>query len=90
MFRTIPTVVLGSLVSILLASPLSARAQGVVLPLPEKDQQEITTHLGPGVVGAAVPSKPVGGTGYWLAEGVYYRPFYSGGQVVYQIVTNPS
>jgi len=60
MFRTIPTVVLGSLVSILLASPLSARAQGVVLPLPPKDQQEITKHLGPGVVGAAVPSKAVG------------------------------
>jgi len=47
MFRTIPTVVLGSLVSILLASPLSA-------------------------------------------DGVYYRPYYSGGQVVYQIVTKPS
>ena len=32
--RTISTVVLGSLVSILLASPLSAGAQGMVLPLP--------------------------------------------------------
>lgn len=60
MFRAIPTVAFCSLVSSVLAFPQSARADGMVLPLPAKDQQEITTHLGPGVVGAAVPSKPVG------------------------------
>jgi len=32
----------------------------------------------------------VGSTGYWFSDGVYYRPFYSGSQVVTQIVTNPS
>jgi hypothetical protein len=49
MFRTIPTVVLGSPVLSLLASPLSVHA-----------------------------------------DGVYYRPYYSGGQVVCQIVVNPT
>jgi hypothetical protein len=49
MFRTILTVVLGSVLLSLLASPLAAHA-----------------------------------------DGVYYRPYYSGGQVVYQIEVNPS
>lgn len=38
----------------------SVRADDAVLPLPAKDQQEITAHLGAGVVGRALPSKPVG------------------------------
>jgi hypothetical protein len=37
----------------------SARAQGVVLPLPPQDLQKITARLGPGVVGIALPSKPI-------------------------------
>lgn len=37
----------------------SARAQGVVLQLPPQDQQNITAQLGPGVVGAALPSQPI-------------------------------
>ncbi len=37
----------------------SARAQGVVLPLPPEDQQKITAKLGPGVVGNALPSRPI-------------------------------
>jgi hypothetical protein len=37
----------------------SARAQGVILPLPPEDQQNITAKLGPGVVGNALPSKPI-------------------------------
>jgi hypothetical protein len=36
-----------------------ARAQGPVLPLPAADQQELTTYLGPGVVGAALPSEQI-------------------------------
>jgi hypothetical protein len=36
-----------------------ARAQGVVLPLPPEDQQNITAQLGPNVVGAALPSQPI-------------------------------
>jgi hypothetical protein len=37
----------------------TARAQGVVLQLPPEDQQRITTMLGQGVVGAALPSLPI-------------------------------
>lgn len=37
----------------------TARAQGVVLPLPPQDQQKITAQLGPGVVGMALPSQPI-------------------------------
>src|SRR5262245_3245908 len=45
-----------------LALAPSARAQGPVLPLPAQDQQEITRLLGPGVVGKALPSAPIGKT----------------------------
>jgi hypothetical protein len=34
-------------------------ADGVVLPLPPEDQQEITARLGSGVVGQALPSNPI-------------------------------
>jgi hypothetical protein len=54
--RTLVTATLGLL--LLLASG-SARAQGVVLPLPPEDQQNITAQLGAGVVGAALPSSPI-------------------------------
>jgi hypothetical protein len=37
----------------------SARAQGVVLPLPPEDQQMISNQLGAGVVGSAVPSNQI-------------------------------
>src|SRR5258708_39840308 len=53
--RTLLIMTIGFL---LLASP-AARAQGVVLPLPAQDQQNITAQLGPGVVGAALPSNPI-------------------------------
>lgn len=36
-----------------------ARGQGVVLPLPAADQQQLAKYLGPGVVGAALPSDPI-------------------------------
>ena len=54
--RTIVTVTLGML---MLASGV-AHAQGVVLPLPPEDQQNISAQLGPGVVGMALPSNPIG------------------------------
>lgn len=53
--RTLVTVTLG----LLLLTSRVARAQGVVLPLPAEDQQNITAQLGPGVVGAALPSQPI-------------------------------
>ena len=34
-------------------------ADGVVLPLPPEDQQELAARLGPGVVGQALPSSPI-------------------------------
>src|SRR5271155_1317225 len=49
------TIVLGFLLLI----TGTARAQGVVLPLPPQDQQKITAQLGPGVVGKALPSQPI-------------------------------
>src|SRR5271154_2286793 len=52
---TLVTMALGVL---LLARGL-ARAQSVVLPLPPADQQKIVNHLGSGVVGKALPSKPI-------------------------------
>ena len=52
------TLVSATLAFLLLASG-SARAQGVVMPLPAQDQQNITAQLGPGVVGAALPSSPI-------------------------------
>src|SRR5260370_1647404 len=54
--RTLVTVIVG----LLLLVSGSARAQGVVLPLPAQDQQNITAQLGPGVVGNALPSSPIG------------------------------
>jgi hypothetical protein len=57
--RTLVTVALCSFVLCALAPARSARGDGTVLPLPPEDQQEITAKLGPGVVGAALPSKPI-------------------------------
>ena len=37
----------------------AARAQGPVLPLPALDQQQLAKYLGPGVVGAPLPSDPI-------------------------------
>ena len=53
--RTLAFMTLGL---VILASG-SVHAQGVVLPLPPEDQQNITAQLGPGVVGAALPSQPI-------------------------------
>jgi hypothetical protein len=49
---------LAAALSIVLWAP-TARGQGVVLPLPASDQQALTKYLGPGVVGAALPSDPI-------------------------------
>jgi len=51
----------------LLGSPLPARAQGTVLPLPASDQQQLVAQLGAGVVGAALPSARI-------ADGASYFP----------------
>ena|SRR5208282_4695028 len=53
--RTLVTITLG----FLLLGSGSARAQGAVLALPPEDQQRITAQLGPGVVGSALPCKPI-------------------------------
>jgi hypothetical protein len=50
-----------SLVALLLVVGFGhpALAAGVVLPLPAKDQQMISTLLGPNVVGQSLPSEPI-------------------------------
>lgn len=48
----------GAALAIIL-SAASARAQGPVLPLPAADRQELANYLGPGVVGAALPSEAI-------------------------------
>ena len=57
--RTSLTVTLCFLVLSALAPRRSAGADGVALPLPPDDQQETTARLGSGVVGKALPSKPI-------------------------------
>lgn len=65
--RAFVTLTLG----ILLLASGTARAQGVVLSLPPDDQQKITTVLGQGVVGVALPSNPIGilPSSFHLAKG---------------------
>ena len=72
------TVTLGLL---LLASG-SVSAQGVVLPLPPEDQQNITAQLGPGVVGNALPSQPI-------ADPSVYFPLQNKAQQ-FQVVAGPN
>ena len=50
------------ILGIILILQTSAMAQGVVLQMPPDDQQTINNLLGPGVVGAAMPSSPLGDT----------------------------
>lgn len=75
--RKCVTIALGLL---LLASG-SVCAQGVVLPLPPEDQQNITAQLGPGVVGLALPSQPI-------ADPSVYFPLQDKSQQ-YQVVAGP-
>jgi hypothetical protein len=76
--RTFLTMTLGLL---LFASGL-ANAQGVVLPLPAQDQQNITAQLGPNVVGAALPSQPI--TDPYLYFPLQYRTHQ------FQVVAGPN
>jgi hypothetical protein len=47
------------MLGLLLLAAGIAQAQGVVIPLPPEDQQRIAAQLGPGVVGNALPIKPI-------------------------------
>jgi len=58
MLRTLPLVGLVAALSIALWTP-GARGQGPVMPLPATDQQQLAKYLGPGVVGAPLPSDPI-------------------------------
>ena len=46
-------------VALVVFSTAPVRAQGRVLPISAADQQEIAAQLGPGVLGAALPSDPI-------------------------------
>jgi hypothetical protein len=59
-----------------------AHAQGIVLPLPPEDQQNIITQLGAGVVGKALPSQPI-------ADPSVYFPLQDRKQQ-YQVVAGPN
>lgn len=47
------------IISLLIFAAGSARAQGVIVPLPPDDQQMISKQLGPSVVGQALPSETI-------------------------------
>jgi hypothetical protein len=66
---------------LLLAAVGSVSAQGVVLPLPPEDQQNITAQLGPNVIGAALPSQPI-------SDPSVYFPLQQKSQN-YQVVAGP-
>jgi len=52
--------ILGALLALLLTNTaFAAEVTGPVLPLPASDQQQIAAYLGAGVVGAALPSRPI-------------------------------
>jgi hypothetical protein len=56
---SLAAVVAAAMLGFLLLTPKSARAQGVVLPLPTEDHHTIGAQLGPGIVGKALPSTPI-------------------------------
>jgi hypothetical protein len=56
--RTLVRIVIVLIVALFVASGL-LRAQGVILPLSPEDRQMITTKLGSGVVGKALPSATI-------------------------------
>jgi hypothetical protein len=68
--------------SVLLLAPVHARAQGVVMQLPADDQQQINAQLGPGVVGNALPSKPI-------QDAASYFPLQDKA-LVYQVMAGPN
>ncbi|MFZ0657140.1 MAG: hypothetical protein WBE78_09245 [Candidatus Binataceae bacterium] len=78
LMRSFVTVTLG----LLLFASGFARAQELVLPLPPQDQQNITAQLGPNVVGAALPSRPI-------ADPSIYFPLQAKVQN-YQVVAGPN
>ena len=67
-------------ISLMLVS--NARAQGVVLQMPAADQQKINNVLGPGVVGAAMPSNAI-------QDSATYFPLQDR-MTAYQVTTGPN
>ena len=57
--RLFVVTMLCSLMSAAVPSGALLAADGIMLPLPAEDQQEITARLGAGVVGQALPSTPI-------------------------------
>ena len=64
--RSLSQLVAGAVALVLASSAGEASAQGPVLPLPASDQQQLATHLGAGVVGAALPSEQILDTGAYF------------------------
>ena len=61
-----PGAVIFFIFSLLILFLRSAPAQSVILQLPPDDRQMITALLGPGVVGKALPSKPINETSIYF------------------------
>ena len=64
---------------------------------PEEEGAEPTYEVIAPPMGVLIPSLPEGatattidGTDYFIYDGTYYRPFYSGSDVVYQVVEDPT
>lgn len=73
---------MGTVLSVLVLGSGLARADGVVLPLPPDDQKEIIIKLGQGVVGKALPSKPIDDVSV-------YFPL-QGRALIYQVTAGPN
>jgi hypothetical protein len=73
---------MGTVLSVLVLGSGLARADGVVLPLPPDDQKAIITKLGQGVVGKALPSKPIDDVSV-------YFPL-QGRALIYQVTAGPN
>lgn len=70
------------LLGVALLGSETARAQGVLLPLPPEDQQKISAKLGPGVVVKPLPSKPI-------QDVSVYFPL-QGKELTYQVTAGPN
>jgi hypothetical protein len=57
--KALPRILLVLSLSFFLGYARNVQAEGIVLPLPRDDQQIIIKQLGHGIVGDAVPSKPI-------------------------------
>ncbi len=77
----------GAAVLVLGTTRYAAGQQGVTIPLPDADRQALETYLGTGVVGKAVPAKPITDPLKWVPlENATWRYQMTSGDLKGQIV----